>query len=349
MWQENSASPLHLLHGGFGIGSFIIPLISNPFLAVKADEDQNTTTVTSTSAPMTTAKSYLKESRIEYAYAIAAVIVVVVSVVFYIYHCNGVRKNAQGVANASKTENEDGKLDDGKPKALSFRQMFNPATCANGRVFYGVQIFFLVFLFFFQAVGGERIAGKFIRSYAIEYLDFSQDDAIYLNTVFWIAFTCGRIGAFVAAHWVPIRILIMIETGGCLASGIALVFLGTRSHLALWVIMPIFGVFIAPLFPSGISWANFHIDVTGIAITIFLLGGSVGGIAYMKVMGFLFDNYGPKTFLYTLLAYGIAVFLLSTIMNLVGAQHGSRFEANKKRKEIDISELGNQVVYAEKF
>ncbi|WAQ95746.1 MF4B1-like protein [Mya arenaria] len=327
MWQEKSASPLHLLHAGFGCGSFIIPLIANPFLAVLRGADNNLSDI-STLAPTTTAEPvYLKQSRIEYAYAIAGMIVVVVSFVFYVYHFTGIRDSKAVV----KSESEG---DTSKP--LSFRQMFNPATCTGGRFFYGLEIFVLVALFFFQATGGERVGGKFIRTFAIDYHKFSNDDGTYINTVFWITFTCGRVAGFVAANWIPIRILILIETGGCLAGSIALMFFGTSGPLALWVIMPILGFFIAPLFPSGIGWANFHIDVTGIAITVFLLGGSVGALVYMKVIGFLYDNYGPKMYIYTLLAYGIGAFVLAVLMDLVGAQHGNRFNWKKEEKDIPV-------------
>ncbi|XP_060588296.1 sodium-dependent glucose transporter 1A-like [Ruditapes philippinarum] len=352
MWKENSASPLHILHGGFGIGSFIIPLIANPFLAKLAPDDNNATATgnvscdsqcglnftTTPGSTTTTEKRYLAEtSKIEYGYAIAGLIAIVVSVVFYTYHFCGSKQRKllkEEQDNATNHEKSD-------TRTLSFREMFNPATCAGGRFLYGIEIFVLVFLFFMQAVGGERVGGKFIRAFSIDYHHFSTDDGSYINTVFWIAFACGRVLGFIVAKWIPIRILILIETGGCLASSIALVFLGTSGPLALWVIMPILAVFIAPLFPSGIGWANFHIEVTGIAITVFLLGGSLGGIIYMKLIGFLYDHYGPETFLYTLLGYGIAAFVLAVLMDVVGAQHGSRFNKDNTDDTKDI-EMKNE-------
>ena len=331
MWLEKSASPLHILHGGFGIGSFIIPLIANPFLAKIAEvanvnQSTNHALTTSTQAMITTEVIYEKTSRIEYAYAIAAAIVVVVSVVFYIYHIIDWR---EGRFRKSETrddvKNKDNKETDESDKVLTYKEMFNPATCAGGRFTYGAVILCIVFLYFTQAVGGERVSGKFIRAFAIDYHGFTNDDGSYINTVFWIAFSAGRVGGFLAARWIPIRILIMIETGGCLLSAIALAIFGTSSPTALWIIMPIFGVFIAPLFPSGIGWANHHLQVTGVAITIFLLGGSTGGIAYMKLIGYLYDTYGPKMFLYVLLCQGIATFVMAVFMNIVGSRHGNRF------------------------
>ncbi|XP_052249793.1 uncharacterized protein LOC127857438 [Dreissena polymorpha] len=53
----------------------------------------------------------------------------------------------------------------------------------------------------------------------------------------------------------------------------------------------------------------------------------------MKFIGFHLDNYGPNIFLNSLRLYGIAVSLISTVMNVVDAQHFSRFKENTKRKE----------------
>jgi len=335
MWKEKSASPLHLLHAGFGVGSFIIPLVANPFLAIVADDTVNSTMTPNTTAPPTTTESghevYLRQSKIEYAYAIAAGIVVCVSVVFYIYQFVG-----QDPSTNTEQKNDDG----GKPdenKSLSFREMINPATCAGGRCLYGLEIFVIVFLFFFQSTGGERVAGKFIRAFSIDYMHFSNDDGSYLNTVFWIAYTCGRLGGFVTANFLSIRVLVMIETGGCLAATFALMFLGTSGPMALWIILPCLALFIAPLFPSGIGWANYHINVTGLAISIFLLGGSVGGICYIKLIGFLYDNYGPKMYIYTLLGFGGGGVVIAGVMNIIGSQHGSRFEWDKRETNVPVT------------
>lgn len=346
MWLENSASPLHILHGGFGIGSFIIPLIANPFLAVPAPEtelnqSENGNFETTSIITSSTETVYIKESRIEYAYTIAALIVIVVSGVFYFYHCASWRA---GHFRKAPSEDMDTKADEsgyGKQKhVMTFKEMFNPATCAGGRMLYGITVLLLVCLYFTQAVGSERVGGKFIRAFSIDYHDFSTDDGSYINTVFWIAFSAGRVGGFLAARWIPIRILIMIETGGCLAAAIALAFFGASGPLALWIIMPILGAFIAPLFPSGIGWANYHLEVTGVAITVFLLGGSVGGIVSMKLIGFLYDTYGPKMFLYVLLGQAIAAFAFALIMNIIGARHGNRFnwKAQGKETELDRNE-----------
>lgn len=353
MWQEGAASPLHVLHGGFGIGSFIIPLIANPFLAVPVEKVQNTTqvnhtsilsTVTTTSGKTTTLEpdGYIKPSRIEYAYFIAAAITISLSLVFYVYHFMGarMRKNIRLQRKKEKEASAGGNTDD---KTLTFREMFNPATCAGGRLFYGLQIFAFLFIYFFNCVGGERVAGKFVRAFSIDHFGFSTDEGSYLNTCFWISFSVGRILGFLTARWIPIRILILLETGGILLTTVFLVIFGGNSSTALWVLMQPAGFFIAPLFPTGIGWGNFHVEMTGVAITTILLGGSLGGVAYMKLTGYLYDHHGPRTFLYTLLGYGILVFGLAILLDLVGAQHGGRFKEEDKDTQKEVTETEKNI------
>ena len=349
MWQEHAASPLHVLHGGFGIGSFIIPLIANPFLAVPGENDDNTThanntngtvTVSTTSRATTTTAEpdfYIKASRIEYAYFIAAAITISLSFVFYAYHFMRITTRKSIRIQRKKEKEAHGETNTGS-KTLTFKEMFNPATCAGGRIFYGLQIFALLLIYFFNCVGGERVAGKFIRAFSIDQFGFSTDEGSYLNTCFWISFAVGRVLGFLTARWIPIRIRILLETGGILITTICLVVFGGSSSTALWVLMQPAGFFIAPLFPTGLGWGNFHVQMTGVAITTILLGGSVGGVVYMKLIGYLYDHFGPRTFLYVLLGHGILVFALAIILDLVGAQHGGRYKEEDEHDQTEISE-----------
>lgn len=55
---------------------------------------------------------------------------------------------------------------------LTFWEMFNPATCAGGRLLYDLQIFALLFMYFFNCVGGEQVAGKFVGAFSIDHFGF---------------------------------------------------------------------------------------------------------------------------------------------------------------------------------
>lgn len=359
LWEKKAASPLHILHGGFGIGSFIIPLISNPFLAVPMPPgnvtsvpnstvdiltlpEQNSYNLTSSTSIIPVNKSfnfenekkvnsimYIKESRIEFPYLISGLLTLALSTVFYVYQAKGYKF----------TRTDQNKGCNGNRSTTFVKRcktLINPATCARGRLLYGIEIFAVLFIYYFNILGGERILGKFIRAYSIEQLGFSVRDGSYINTTFWISFAIGRITGFFTARYIPIRILILIETGGVFVCSVLLCIFAGDNATALWVLVQPLALFHAPCFPSGIGWGDFHVEMTGLAITFVLLGGSIGGVAYLKLTGYLFETYGAHAFLYHVLGYGIACFTLAILLDIIGSQYGSRFESKKKsEKQLD--------------
>lgn len=370
MWLDKSSSPMHALHMGFGIGSFIVPEISNPFLAVPAptlSPSSLNSTLNSTLTPGTLATSsspspslttilssmtvrYLKDTSIEWAYLIVSVITVVISVVFYVYQFV-VRD--QRLARLGSINNEvrmdrgdrerkllatDTNRNDSRSALVigtlkSFIKISDPGKCTGGRRAYGSFIFLFLFLYFFTAVGGERIYGKFLRTYSIDALNFNGDDATRLNTAFWISFSLGRFSGFIAAKWIPIRLLMIIEACACLVTAVLLNIFSYNNSTMLWVFSMPMGFFIAPLFPTGIAWGNFHIEMTGMAITFCLLGGGLGGMSYMWIIGYLYDHYGYRTFLYQIGGFGACAVLFAFILLFIGCGQGSRFE-----NKIEFSE-----------
>ena len=319
---------MHILHSGYGIGSFLIPLIANPFLAIPAPKHhgkvtnfttttgniaENTTDIKETSADVATEDGptqYLRASRIEFAYLIPALVSICLSLAFYMYQIKSTRQRKQQEQHEERKSHH--------KKSRSFKEMINPASCSGGGVVYGLQILVLLFLFYFSCVGGEKISGTLIRTYSIDHFGFSVDDGSYINTAYWICFTVGRLTGFLTARWIPIRILILLESGGLLVCLICNAIFSAKYSLALWIIMPMAGFFAGPCFPSGMGWANQHIEVTGISLTVLQLGASGGAFCYLKLGGFLYDKFGTTSYLYLLLGYGIALFVVTIILDLIG-------------------------------
>ncbi|XP_053391794.1 sodium-dependent glucose transporter 1-like [Mercenaria mercenaria] len=354
IWREKSASFLMLIHLGYGIGSFVVPLYSNPFLADKVSQpsDGNTTldnNTTTESAIAATTESNLSEkndtlqkgdSRIEYAYAISALIVALVSIAFYFYQI----RESRNMKKEFKDIKPDTKIKDknDKRKKRSFKEMINPATCAKGRFWYGSSILFLLVFYFGNIAGGDRMIGNFIRSYAIDQLGFSKDSASVLNTAYWITFSAGRLIFIFLARCISIRILILVEAGGMALSSLLLMIFADESSLSLWIIIQFFSFFCAAIWPTGIAWTDYHIELTGLGMSLQTLGASVGGVCHMRLIGFLYEHYGPKTFLYQTLGYGALQFVLASCLDIVGAQHGNRFDPDDDNTvEIELAATEN--------
>lgn len=321
-----------LLHSGYGFGSFLIPLYTNPFLAVKREADNNSTlsdSISATSTPMsnTTVSEYIKESRIEYSFAISAALVALHSFSFYIYQIRE-RRYQRFCSSDEGDQTKHKSMSENTAENRTFVQMINPASCSGGRFWYGIQLFALLFFFFANAGGGERVVAGFVRSFSIDQLNFSKDNASYINTSFWISFLVGRLSFSLAAKWISVRILILIQTGGLAVIALLLTIFARNSSLAYWILVQPLGIFLAPLWPSCVAWADYHLELTGMGMMLILLGGSVGGIGHLRLIGYLYEHIGSYTFLYQVLGYGALSFVLAVLLDLVGAQHGSRFSWN---------------------
>lgn len=359
MWLDKASSPMHALHLGFGIGSFIVPELANPFLAVPAPTlstsganatsnatqsySSSMTSTASTMEPPSTTIEYEKGSRIEWVYLIVSIITVSLSVVFYFYQYNSLKSKTKS-SNDSDIKEKSSKIKEDQKesgffvnKFKSFVKIADPGSCIGGRRVYGIVIFMFLFLFFFTVVGGERIYGKFVRTYAIDELKFDGDEATLLNTAFWISFSFGRFSGFVTARWISIRVLMIIEACGCLVTAAILNIFAYDSHTLFWVFSMPMGFFIAPLFPTGIAWGDFHVEMTGMAITFCLLGGALGGVSYMWIIGYLYENYGYRTFLYLTGGFGACITLFAFILLFVGCGQGNRFKNNVEDSEVEVA------------
>ena len=349
LWKEKSAGPMHFLHMGYGIGSFIVPLYSNPFLAIPmASALVNSTNISmeaqldirfqneSTANPdlmQTTeqAKAYLRESRIEYSYTISACMVALLSVVFYYYQVEECRIHGTKRLESKKEELHELNDDKQKPgsdgiQSRTFREMFNPGSCSGGRTWYAIQLLLVLFLYMANLNGGERMIGGFIRSFSVDQLGFGTYEASYLNTSFWISFTVGRFTFFIAARWIGIRNLVIIETCGVTLTAILMNIFAVDNPVAYWVLIQPLGFFESPMWPSMMAWADYHIELTGVGMTLMLFAGGIGGICHLRLIGYLYEHKGPRTFLYQVLGFGILSLVLAIILTVNGAQHGSRFE-----------------------
>lgn len=355
IWQEKSAGPMHLLHMGYGIGSFIVPLYSNPFLAVPLptstenatyemdiDNPNDTTPLRNNSRLGTeTPVGYLKESRIEYTYAISGCMVALLSIVYYFYQ---IRERRNVLAERKDLSRYGHKLvkdevtfDEPKLEGIqsrTFREMFNPASCSGGRTWYAVQLLLILFFYFANSNGGERLIAGFVRSFSVDQLGFDSYQASYLNTSFWISFTVGRFLFFVAARWIGIRKLILIETCGVTITALLMNIFSVNNSTAYWVLIQPLGFFESPMWPSMMAWTDYHMELTGVGMTLFLFAGGVGGICHLRLIGYLYEHLGSRTFLYQILGFGILALVLAVILTFVGAQHGSRFKWKTSQETI---------------
>ena len=305
---EKSSVTLQLLASGYGLGALLVPVIVNPFLAViqykKGTDDKQSDN-----------HDYIvqEDSRVQFAFVFIGIVSFILSLAFFYFHCCGSHNNENkrtlktGGDYKVVDTNEDTQT--AKTTSQSWKDMLNPATYTDGSFGFGVYMFIVLFLYYFNLTGGEEVFGNFVRSFSVDAFKFSKSQASYLNMTFWLSLTLARFVIAVISHYVPIRRLFKIQVLLHLVSTIMLTIYASKSPSWLWVCTILEGVAISPLYPSGIAYGNTQMDMTGVCLMVISFSGALGDLAYIWVVGNLYDSYGPSAILLTLLFTGAVLFL----------------------------------------
>ncbi|OWF44844.1 sodium-dependent glucose transporter 1A-like [Mizuhopecten yessoensis] len=342
LWREKASPPMHMLHLGFGIGCLLVPLVANPFLPlmtylpdcdVSTSSNISLTNVTDTNCSINSIEStmVLEDSMIEYAYALVAIPTVVLAMVFMVFQC--IFPQVHDVRGT-------------KIKKRDSKAMLNPGSCTDGDWWYGLLLFSLVFLYFLFTVGFERFYTKFIRTFAVDELNFTKDEGSYINTGFWVTFSLGRLIGFATGKFVSIRIMMVCEISGvCLSAlGLNLVTVfNFEPEASFWIFSLLIGLFLGPMWPTGIYWTDYHVELTGMGITVICLAGGCGGFSCVSIMGYLYDAIGHVCFVYEAMVCGLLVFVIGLCLNFVGIRHGSRFDKVKDEQIITVEDIDNKM------
>ena len=196
---------------------------------------------------------------------------------------------------------------------------------------FRVQILILLFMFYFLYVGMEVTYGGLIMTFSVKYLDWTKAEGTMLTSVFWGAFAVGRgLAIFLAKCVSPVIMLIADLVISCLALG-GLVMALDSNHYILWFCTAMLGVGMASIFPTGITWAERYMYITGKATAVFVVGSALGEMALPALTGFLFQSSGPMWLLYIMLGSGILSAVLYIIMQNLASNKGERYERLSRR------------------
>jgi MFS transporter, FHS family, Na+ dependent glucose transporter 1 len=155
-----------------------------------------------------------------------------------------------------------------------------------------LRLFLLIVAFFLLYVGAEATFGGWIFTYAVAQGQTDKATAAYLTSLFWGALTLGRlIGIPVAARLEPHALLAACLVG-CVSSIAVILFLPAVTA-AIWVGAFGAGLFMGPMFPTMLAYAEQRMTITGKMTGWFLVGSALGGMSMPWLVGQLFETIGP--------------------------------------------------------
>lgn len=185
-----------------------------------------------------------------------------------------------------------------------------------GRVNYlltGMVAFFL-----FLYVGVEGGFSGWIDKYALATGHATELTAAYWTSLFWFAFTFGRLVFIpITAHVRPRTLLTAKLIGGIVCVGVVLLWPASTVGLSIGVAGA--GFCMAAIFPVMLTWAGRRMTITGFVTSWFFIGASAGGMFFPWFIGQLFESNGPRiTMLTTLASLLLSLAMFGVLMVYAG-------------------------------
>ena len=315
LWEEKSGPYMQALHFSFALGTFVAPLLAEPFIAHNAipdiptshycnppdytvnDTTTNCTDITSncTDVAASDDSDFFTSIQFGWAYWISSFGMLLVAVpLIYFAACSKRRHPQLYQQIISQKENT----------VATDRRKTSKANVKHYKMFW-VFIVTTCALFLFFYIGVEDAYGSYIFTFAVTYkeLCFSKSNAALLNAVYWGCFTVGRLaGIGIAMLKVSTTTMLVSDLVGSMCA-VLLMTLFRTSDVVIWTGSALLGLSVASIFPSMMLWIDEHVEVTGKVTAILVNGAALGDMALLLTVGLLITNINPELFLYLMLVY----------------------------------------------
>lgn len=261
----------------------------------------NNTTHLSNTASGGTGITEKSETQVKFAYFIAAGLLWFHTLTFVILWATGKR-------NCCKTETEE------EEKEEKF----------VGNKCFLVSFVLLVFLFYVAYVTIEIGYANYLTTYVVDEMKWPKTSGATLTSVFWGSFTAGRFFGIFIVKYVKSEALLFI---GCTFTIVFLLpqfFLAQIHSSIMWISVTLFGLFLSPIYASGLTFANMYVPFSGGLGAVFIGAGALGSLIGPVFIVPLYEAFGMAVFVFLVLAASGFMFLFYILALLIGRKHGKR-------------------------
>lgn len=210
---------------------------------------------------------------------------------------------------------------------------------------FQIQLLILLFIFFFLYVGMEITYGGLLLTFVVDELGWSKAQGSLITSVFYGSFAAARgLGIFLAKCLSPTMILILdlvLTTLGMAAMLICMQF----NTSMIWYLNVVLGVGMASIFPTGVTWAEQYLDLTGKATASFVVGSALGEMLLPAFTGFMFEQKGPMWLLYILT--GCALFSIVIYIIMQNLAFNSKNNYNSMARGVTLTDLDHSILEME--
>lgn len=327
LWPSNCGPALQIYHFAFGVGAFIAPFITEPFLSTtnaSALFSANTTLQNSTNFQGgidaillnsdgtvfdvlndTNATSF-EPSQLRYAFGIVSGFNALVALLMFL------------VFLVDKS--------DSKPPVPSTG---GDAGCRGNGGWFPTALLLLLGAYILVYLGLECSYGQMLPTFAVQStLHLNKSQAAYLTSLFFLTFTVARVAsAFWAMVATPFSILLTCQC--CLLATFgALVFFGSSSSMVLWCLTGAAGVSLAAVFATAVSWSVKYLVMTNQMMSVITVAASFGTMISPVVVG-LFIEKDAMVLMYVCFVATVIMALLFVAMHLLTRGKAERVPSEK--------------------
>ena len=177
-----------------------------------------------------------------------------------------------------------------------------------------VTLVALLMVYFLFYVGAEANFGNFITSY-VQRSNFNVSEQVpyTINSIFWGAFTLGRVIAIPITSLWNNRKIITIDLAVCVI-GFIIILLLPESIIALGIGSALAGLGMASNFPTIFTYAEQNLRLTARITSLFYIGISGANMFFSWMIAQLFDTQGPFSVMVVL---SILVFIQVVLWGLI--------------------------------
>ncbi|XP_015787702.1 sodium-dependent glucose transporter 1B-like [Tetranychus urticae] len=282
-WNQEVSVYVQILHGSFGLGSLLAPLLVKPFLLPLVQNE------TETQSDQVTFGDYNPDDvKVQYPYLILGSILVFGSFGFLFFHF----KN-KSIKNANESTDVE-IVDDDHPVLKKMFAVFIVACIAH------------------TTFAVDLITGSLAPAFVVKSdLRMTKQNGANLVSAFWFCLTCYRILFIVLIKFINERRVIIFN---CTLSIIGLILMciyPTHSQVITWISFMLLAIGISPTFSSSLGLLQKYITVSDRYASFLFVFGAAGEAAHPWVISKFMDSL-PKLF-----AYYVAVLSIIQVVSVL--------------------------------
>lgn len=277
LWAESSNVYLQSVHACYALGTFIAPLISEPFVSKNSTSCHN-----STAFPLNEGAEC--ESRIYIPYSISTVMLAIgVILHFAVYLWKPYRPLIRKVRKTETHSAEPAEeLNHNEATNLILPNMTD-AQAKESSYKYKIVIA-LICLFIFCEQCAEQTSGSYIQTFVEKY-GIEKSKSEFLAATYSGSFTAMRAFSILLATRLKAATMIYLDLAFGLA-GCATIYLSTLFNLSgLWVGFALLGSGFSSIFPSTFGYLETRINITNFISGLFFVTSSLGPIFTPLLIG----------------------------------------------------------------